>query len=81
MFRGAASFADPLDTASSLPFPPVRRSLPQWPSAARTPAETTWGRGMAEAAEGRIALTVGSAAMPPNPFAALASMVGQFFFR
>jgi hypothetical protein len=31
---------------------------------------------MAEAAEGRIALTVGSAAMPPNPFAALASMVG-----
>jgi hypothetical protein len=36
---------------------------------------------MAEAAEGRIALTVGSAAMPPNLFAALASMVGWFFPR
>jgi hypothetical protein len=76
MFRGAASFADLLDMASSLPFPRVRRSLPQWRSAARIPAETTWGRGMAEAAEGRIALTVGSAAMPPNSFAALGSMVG-----
>ena len=32
--------------------------------------------GMAEAADGRIALTAGSAAMPPNPFAALAWMVG-----
>jgi hypothetical protein len=31
---------------------------------------------MAEAAEGRIALRVGSAALPPNPFAALVWMVG-----
>jgi hypothetical protein len=60
----------------SLGFPRVRRGVPQSQSTARIPAETTWGRGMAEAAEGRIALTVGSAAMPPNPFAALASMVG-----
>ena len=36
---------------------------------------------MVEDVEGAIALPVGSAAMPPNPFAALASMVGQFFFR
>jgi hypothetical protein len=34
------------------------------------------GQGYGRGAEDRIALAVGSAAMPPDPFAALASMVG-----